>query len=306
MDTKTTKMIARAGIFSILIFLLSTSLIAYAKTSSTLAATPTPTSASEPVPQDLVLPSQSFAEEELRISYHAQTGKVRFLGAKEGHSIQQPLGSLATVSPEEAARGFMSVFGSLFGLADPAQELILEREKIVERSRSVVRFQQQYQNIPVFAGELIVQLDSANNILSVSGEVLPDITLNTTPTVDASFAQEVALGFVARSYRVGKDTLTATQPELWVYNPILLRPGDSSTSLVWFVEVTPAELGPIRELVLVDAHQGFVTLNFNQLHTGKDRETYNANKFEKSSKFLSPPQADGVLRNFAPTGTDFS
>jgi len=30
------------------------------------------------------------------------------------------------------------------------------------------------------------------------------------------------------------------------------------------------------------------------------------NKFEKSSKFLSPPQADGVLRNFAPTGTDFS
>ncbi len=31
-----------------------------------------------------------------------------------------------------------------------------------------------------------------------------------------------------------------------------------------------------------------------------------ANKFEKSSKFLSPPQADGVLRNFAPTGTDFS
>ncbi len=35
-------------------------------------------------------------------------------------------------------------------------------------------------------------------------------------------------------------------------------------------------------------------------HFGED------NKFEKSSKFLSPPQADGVLRNFAPTGTDFS
>jgi hypothetical protein len=32
----------------------------------------------------------------------------------------------------------------------------------------------------------------------------------------------------------------------------------------------------------------------------------NRNKFEKSSKFLSPPQADGVLRNFAPTDTDFS
>jgi nicotinamidase-related amidase len=30
------------------------------------------------------------------------------------------------------------------------------------------------------------------------------------------------------------------------------------------------------------------------------------NKYAKSSKFLSPPQADGVLRNFAPSGTDFA
>ena len=30
------------------------------------------------------------------------------------------------------------------------------------------------------------------------------------------------------------------------------------------------------------------------------------NKLTKSSKFLSPPQADGVLRNFAPAGTDFA
>ena len=30
------------------------------------------------------------------------------------------------------------------------------------------------------------------------------------------------------------------------------------------------------------------------------------NKLAKSSKSLSPPQADGVLRNFAPSGTDFA
>jgi hypothetical protein len=30
------------------------------------------------------------------------------------------------------------------------------------------------------------------------------------------------------------------------------------------------------------------------------------NKLAKSSKFLSPLQADGVLRNFAPSGTDFA
>jgi uncharacterized protein (TIGR02453 family) len=31
-----------------------------------------------------------------------------------------------------------------------------------------------------------------------------------------------------------------------------------------------------------------------------------ANKLAKPSKFLSPPQADGVLRNFAPSGTGFA
>jgi len=30
------------------------------------------------------------------------------------------------------------------------------------------------------------------------------------------------------------------------------------------------------------------------------------NKGAKSLKFLSPPQADGVLRNFTPAGTDFA
>ncbi len=50
---------------------------------------------------------------------------------------------------------------------------------------------------------------------------------------------------------------------------------------------------------------------FGHLPTGKLPYIKSAakdgtNKFEKSSKFLSPPQADGVLRNFAPTGTDFS
>jgi hypothetical protein len=36
------------------------------------------------------------------------------------------------------------------------------------------------------------------------------------------------------------------------------------------------------------------------------RRLENENKHAKSSKFLSPPQVDSVLRNFAPRGTDFA
>ena len=43
-----------------------------------------------------------------------------------------------------------------------------------------------------------------------------------------------------------------------------------------------------------------------ELVTRQMADHHIANKLAKSSKFLSPPQADGVLRNFAPAGTDFA
>ncbi|UCC87827.1 MAG: M4 family metallopeptidase, partial [Anaerolineales bacterium] len=217
----------------------------------------------------------------VRVSHHAGTGKIRFVGTSPGRPIARPTALGAGISPEEAARGFLGTYGQLFGLKDQARELEVIRAKSADRGRSFVRFQQVHQGAPVLGGELIIQLDTAKNVVSASGEVLPSVELDLSPQIDAETARLSALGKVARDYGLSEDNLRSTQPELWIYDPTLLGGlGPRIATLVWRMEVTPLELLPIRELVLVDAQRGFVALHFNQIDTAKNRLIYdNQNKW---------------------------
>jgi Zn-dependent metalloprotease len=226
----------------------------------------------------LILPVQSLRQRgAANVYYHAGTGKVRFLGAQAGRALAQPYGLSADVAAAEAAQTFLGAYGGMFGLADAGQELTLKSpNESLDRGRSKVRFQQVYNGIPVLAGELVANLDAAKNILSVSGEILPDINIDTQATVDAEVARQTALNLVSKVYGVDQATLQVSEAQLWIYNPVLLTSEKGRTSLVWRMEVTPVELGPIRELVLVDAHRGHIVLNFNQVDTAKSWQTYTA------------------------------
>jgi len=220
---------------------------------------------------------QSATGDNARISFHRGTGKVRFIGTDLEHPISQPGRLPAAATPEEAARQFLGVYGPLFGLLDPSQELEVMRVESRDLGRSFVRFQQVYRSIPVLGGELIVQMDAGKNVVSVSGEVLPDLDLALMPTTSAETARQTALFKVAKDHGLSVGELIASQPELWIYNPVLLGgPGLNLDRLVWRTEVTPAELAPIRELVLMDAHVGTVALHFNQVEMARDRKTYDA------------------------------
>lgn len=233
-------------------------------------------------------------EGNVRISYHAETGKVRFIGTDLEHPISQSVELAAEATPEDAARQFLAAYGQLFGLTDQAQELTVMRTRAVDRGRSFVRFQQVYQGIPVLGGELIVQLDAGKNAISTNGEILPDLELDIIPKLDASAAQEVARAVVARGYGLSTDDLTVSEAELWVYNPILLKPGFNLSSLVWRMDVYSGDLRPIDELVLIDAHRGAVVLHFNQIATAKNREVYdNQNDPNAGLPGLGPVRTEG-------------
>jgi bacillolysin len=235
------------------------------------------------------------SQELLRISYHAETGKVRFIGASPTRPISQPTLLATGASPEMAARGFLAVYGQLFGLRDQARELTVMKERLADRGRSFIRFQQVYQGIPVMGGELMVQMDDGKNVVSASGEVLPDLALDPTPAVDASRAKQTALTLVAKYYQLELNALTVGEPELWIYNPALLGgPGLRVSTLVWRMEVTPVELLPIRELVLVDAQRGSVVLHFNQIETARNRRIYdNQNNPIYGLPGLGPVRSEG-------------
>ena len=214
-----------------------------------------------------------------KVAKHSETGEVRFIGTSRGRAIGRPDRLAADAPAESAARAHLAKYGKLFGIEDETQELRTEKAKKAGNGRSVVRFQQVYKDVPVMGGELNVNLDGSNNLLVANGEVLPDLSLDVDPGVDAQKAQQTALEKIAKDRKSNASDLQATEPELWIYDPTLLGgPGPRVPALVWRMDVTPKEgVVDFRELVLVDATDGSVALNFNQVDSALDRETYTAN-----------------------------
>ncbi|MDP9352305.1 MAG: M4 family metallopeptidase [Chloroflexota bacterium] len=211
----------------------------------------------------------------VRVEHSSDTGKVRFIGPAVGRPVKIPSGARAGASAEAKARAFLTKHGKLFGLRDQARELRAVRVRGASDGRSSVRLGQMHQGVPVFAGTLNVQVDAAGNVLSAIGEVSPDVSLDVTPTIQASAVTTKALEEVARIYNVRANALTASAPQLLVYDPRLVGAGSPDAPLlVWRVDVAPAEEGLFRELVLVDARRGEVVLHFNQIHGARDRKTY--------------------------------
>jgi Zn-dependent metalloprotease len=231
------------------------------------------TSESDPLIRELI---QSTGDN-IHISYNSETGKIKFLGTPPGGSIPQPSTISPDATPEVAARNFLERYGRLFGITDHSKELVVKRERTADRGRSFVRFQQAYEGIPVMGGELVVQMDSRKNIISVNGKISPTRTINTTPMIGIENAKEKALSLVSNKYNIAPADLNVSEPELWIYNPVLLGAGPNVNTLVWRMEVYPIEIRPIRELVLVDAQSGDVVLYFNQNPTALYRKIYDHN-----------------------------
>ena len=232
----------------------------------------------------------------LRISRHAETGKVSFLGASPQTAIAQPALAPHMTAPEPAARAFLQEYGALFGVSDAEEELTVLAERSLEDGRSFVRFQQAHRGVPVMGGELIVQVQADGAVVSANGEVLPGLDLDVQPAVDGATARDTALARIARDYGMAVSELQVTEePALRIYNPALLGgPGPRFSALVWQVEVSAVELLPIRELVLVDAHLGNVALHFNQIHTAKNRNTYDAEDGSALPGTLRRSEGDGA------------
>ena len=224
--------------------------------------------------------SAAFAEQTLlaqgaQISHHRQTGFTNFIGSRAGNAIALP----GTGTPRNAsavAMDALNTYGAMFGLRNPASELIQKSLKTTDNGRSVVRYQQNYNGVPVIGGEMIVNLSPNNGLLSINGEIAPKLTLTTQATINAQQASDTALNAVAKWYQASPTTLNASTPVLSVYDPQLIGPDTFPASLVWRVEVSSTTQQPIRELVLIDALRGAISLHFNQIDSVMIRETYTA------------------------------
>ena len=251
-------------------------------------------------------PVSAQAKDEIKRQFDPETGKVNFISSVSGRPLasSQVLG-FVTNRAADPAMAIAQHFGSEFGLQNAARELKTIRYSHAENGRVAVRYQQQYQGIPVIAGELIVNTNDRGDFYSMNGEVTSDLSLPTQPTIDPEQARRIALEAAAKWYRKTTADFVASNPTLWVFDESLLKPSQRPVELVWRMEVSPVDpSAPVRELVLINAQRGSVSLHFNQIDVGAK----NIGMFEMSPSAqvvnLSGVNADVPERPLAvsPTG----
>jgi len=204
---------------------------------------------------------------ELKRGYNPETGKVSFIGGGKPVKVNNT-GDVKSSTPQQRAMNVASVYGKEFGLKNPSKELKLLRSQKDKSGNDIVHFQQEYNGIPVIAGELIVNMNNNGELLSTSGEVSSDLTLDTNPSIQAQTAKSTTLDAAATWHDVAATDLTATTPELWIFDESLLTASTRPVELVWRMEVTAKDaIQPIREMVLVNAQTGEISFHVNEVDT---------------------------------------
>ncbi len=200
-------------------------------------------------------------------------GHVRYLSLAPTVSLRAQSGSNA--DPAKAALAFVKQYQGAFTSAGTLNEFQPRRVR-TNADRSYVRLGQTYAGIPVWAGEMTVQVNQgavAFVLSDVMTHTQPIDTgrLSLTPTLNAESAQAAAVQALQAEYP--KVTLSAAAPELLIYDPSLVG-NVGEIRLVWKTIVTAAS-GPLpREFVLLDAHSGAVAVRYSLLHSIKDRAIY--------------------------------
>ncbi|MBI5351844.1 MAG: M4 family metallopeptidase [Chloroflexi bacterium] len=212
--------------------------------------------------------AQTKSPNGIQREYNAETGKVTMISGKD----HQPLSVLGpdanSMSSEEQSLALVDYFATEFGLANPASELQLSKINETDNGHVVSKYQQVYQGVPVMGGELIVNAGELGELYSMNGEVSPRLSLDTKPVLSIESAMDEAKRGMVKWYGGETGDYTSTQPSLWIFDERLLKPSMRPVNLVWRMEVTSTdESAPIRELVLVDAKTGNISLHFNQVDT---------------------------------------
>ena len=162
---------------------------------------------------------------------------------------------LANASVPERAVTIMQNFASLYGIQNPANAIepsgSEEKDELGFRHQRLI---QTYQGIPVVGADLKVHFNEEGKAYQISGRAIPDINLDTNPTLTAEQAIAIAeKDFLAKGFSK-PDVIK--QPQLVIYS---LKP---PTTLTYQLSLSDS-LDRIYQY-WIDAQTGKIIDNFNR------------------------------------------
>lgn len=240
---------------------------------------------------------EGVAEESPRV-FKTSQGYLRFIGTPPSTHFSVDPNKWAT--PQGAADAFLSEHRNLFVNVSPDVGFDTIRVK-TQGSRTYLRYQQTYAGLDVFGAEMIVQVNAAGGIAAVMSDIMRDTqVLDTgevelTPTIDALTAQRQAVEWLAAQHE--KLIFKATAGTLMIFSPSVV--GDTGpTQLVWQTEVGNLGDPLVRELVLVNAHNGEIALHFSLFPKAVSRQVFDWPEQETYNEEDYPTEVDYVDKAF--------
>ncbi len=225
------------------------------------------------LPASLTLDANPVSRSEIKQMMSHDGQRVRMITGKQAE-LKIPANANQNIE-----RAVAQQFGPHFGVRQPDRELKPKQSRIDINNRHHIRYQQMHQGIPVLGGELIANLNASQQLENMAGKTTRIESIDLNATVSAQQAINTALTAVSKWHEVSTSALATTTPQLHVYDPSLLGPGKSYAGqrLVWQLEVTPVEVLPFNEFILIDATTGIIVLHFNQVDTALSLNTYDVN-----------------------------
>mgnify|MGYP003641033441 CR=1 FL=1 len=214
--------------------------------------------------------------------YQTDEGFIRFLGAPPGGRFLVRQGAAKSTSADSTASVFVGDHASAFG-ADSASTNFRSGPTRSFGGSDYVHLEQFYNDIPVFGGEVVVQVTNTESVQNVMSDimrdtrVLDDGSLSLSPTLSAAQALAAAINDFAATSDIhdASDYSGIGTQTLFIFRPSIVGIS-GATRLVWKLQVGAGLPEPVQSIVLVDAHSGQIALKYSLLETALDRQIFDA------------------------------
>ncbi|MFK8028840.1 MAG: M4 family metallopeptidase [Gammaproteobacteria bacterium] len=205
------------------------------------------------------------ADGPVSIKRDARSGDVRFVQARQG-------GDLMPGAPADKSNRFLRQNAAVFGIANIDRELRLTDANVDQTGQRTEKFQQLYNNVPVFGARLVTAINRSGELKSVNGAVAPELSVDTNPRIAASDAASSAIDHVARQHAPrALGVLTAEPATLYIYGKDFVRGRTGGHELVWEIEVVGQHT---REFIYVSAVHGKVVDQITGTYDVMNRQIY--------------------------------
>ena len=205
-----------------------------------------------------------------RVSIHPATGAVRFVRLASSPTWLAQATTFA--QRHEQSMAFLRRHAGAFGLSGGGPDVLLrvEGEAVDSQGGAHLTYSQAYGGVRVFAGILKTHFDAAGNLTAVNGTVIPDITVDSRPSVSSEAAAGTALATVTEI--AATSSVAVTGVRLYVFRTGLAAGVEGQNRLAWEVEV--GDGAAVRQLVYVDAHTGKVIDRIDRVQDALVRRVY--------------------------------